>query len=141
MKSSEFMRALPEAIRPKVSKRLRNFKVATRSWLVQLYFDDLRLHYEVLNLGERRKRLEIGLHFESQNRDLNTRLLGGMQAHLIEIKAKLGQSFEAEPWDKGWTKVYETIPLESFNAGYLEQVAARMAQVMNVLEPIRRDLG
>ena len=140
MKSSEFMRALPEAVRPRVSKRFRDFKVATRSWLAQLYYEDARLHYEVWNLGDRRKRLEIGLHFESQNRDLNVRLLDGMQAHLIEIKAELGQSFEAEPWDKGWTKVYETIPLESFTADYLEQVAVRMAQVMNVLEPIRRDL-
>jgi hypothetical protein len=64
-----------------------------------------------------------------------------MLAHLFEIKAKLGPSFEAEPWDKGWTKVYETIPLDRFSAEYLDQVAARVAQVIGVLEPIRRDLA
>jgi len=53
-----------------------------------------------------------------------------MLSHLFEIKAELGSSFEAEPWDKGWTKVYETIPLEPFSAEYLERVAARTAQVM-----------
>jgi hypothetical protein len=140
MKSSDFVRALPEAVRPRLPKRLRDFKTASRSWLAQFYYDDPRLHYEVWNLGERRKRLEIGLHFESRERELNARLLEGMLAHLFEIKAELGSSFEAEPWDKGWTKVYETIPLESFNAEYLERVAARVAQVIRVLESIRRDL-
>jgi hypothetical protein len=72
---------------------------------------------------------------------VNARLLEGMFAHLFEIKAGLGPSFEAEPWDKGWTKVYETIPLERFDADYMERVAARAARVMTVLEPIRRDLS
>jgi len=67
-------------------------------------------------------------------------LLDGMLAHLFEIKAELGLSFEAEPWDKGWTKVYETIPLDKFSTEYLERVAARVAQVIGILEPIRRDL-
>jgi hypothetical protein len=134
------MRALPEAIRPRLVKRLRDFKTAGRSWLVQIYYDDPRMHYEVWNLGPRRGRLEIGLHFESRERELNARLLEAMLAHLFEIKAELGPSFEAEPWDKGWTKVYETIELEPFSAEYLERVAVRTAQVMGVLEPIRRDL-
>jgi hypothetical protein len=140
MKSSDFFRALPEAIRPQLPKRMREFKTTGRSWLAQFYYDDPRIHYEAWNLGDRKKRLEIGLHFESRERELNARLLEGMLAHLFEVKAGLGPSFEAEPWDKGWTKVYETIPLESFSADYLERVAARMAQVIRVLEPIRRDL-
>jgi len=140
MKSSEFMRALPEAIRPKLPKRLRALQTAGRAWLVQFYYDDPRIHYEVWNLGERRGRLEIGLHFEAREADVNARLLDGMLAHLFEIKAELGPSFEAEPWDKGWTKVYETIPLDKFSPEYLERVAARVAQVIGVLEPIRRDV-
>ena len=134
------MRALPDAIRAKLGKRLQDFQTAGRSWLVQLYYDDPNIHYEIWNLGERRGRLEIGLHFESRTPGLNARLLEGIMAHLFEIKAELGPSFEAEPWDKGWTKVYEAILLEPFSAEYLERVAARMAQVMGVLEPIRRDL-
>jgi hypothetical protein len=134
------MSALPAAVRPRLPRRLREFKAAGRAWLMQFHYDDPRIHYEVWNLGERRGRLEIGLHFEAREADLNARLLDGMLAHLFEIKAELGPSFEAEPWDKGWTKVYETIPLEKFSAEYLERVAARVAQVIGVLEPIRRDL-
>jgi hypothetical protein len=134
------MRGLPDAVRPRLPKHLRDFKVASRSWLVQFYYDDPRQHYEVWNLGDRRKRLEIGLHFESPDRELNARLLEGMLSRQFEIKAELGSSFEAEPWDKGWAKVYETISLEPFSAEYLEQVAARTARAIDVLEPIRRDL-
>ena len=134
------MSALPAAVRSRLVKRLRQFKTAGRAWLMQFYYDDPRIHYEVWNLGERRGRLEIGLHFESREDDVNARLLDGMLGHLFEIKAELGPSFEAEPWDKGWTKVYETIPLERFSAEYVERVAARVAQVIGVLEPIRRDL-
>lgn len=135
------MRALPDVVRAKSDKRLQDFRTAGRSWLVQLYYDDPNIHYEIWNLGERRGRLEIGLHFESRQPGLNARLLEGIMAHLFEIKAELGPSFEAEPWDKGWTKVYEVIPLEPFSAEYLEQVATRVAQVIGVLEPIRRDLA
>ncbi len=141
VKSSEFMQALPEAVKRKLPRALKRFETSGRSWLTQFYYDDPRLHYEVWNLGPRRGRLEIGLHFESRDRELNAFLLSGMLAHLFEIKAELGPSFEAEPWDKGWSKVYETIPLAPFTPEYLEQVAARTAQIISVLEPIRRTLG
>ncbi len=131
------MQALPTAVKPKLPKRLQGFKTNGRAWLMQFYYDDPLVHYEVWNLGERRGRLEIGFHCESRDRALNARLLEGMLAHLFEVKAELGPSFEAEPWDKGWTKVYETIPLEPFSADYLDRVAARTAQVIMVLEPIR----
>jgi hypothetical protein len=57
-------------------------------------------------------------------------LLNGFMQHLFEIKAELGDSFEAEMWDKGWTKVYETIPMETFDEAYVDRVTARLAQVI-----------
>ncbi len=135
------MQALPGAVKPKLPRKLQGFKTAGRSWLVQLFYDDPHFHYEVWNLGPRRGRLEIGLHLESRDRELNAQVLTGILAHMFEIKAELGPSFEAEPWDKGWTKVYETIPLAPFTAQYMEQVAARLALVVAVLEPIRRSLS
>ena len=67
---------------------------------------------------------------------LNARLLDGMARYLIEIKAELGDGFEAEMWDRGWTKVYETIPMETFDEAYVDRVAARLAQVITVMQPI-----
>ena len=136
MRANEFMHALPTATRAKLPKKLQTFQINTRPWLVQLYYNDPLLHYEVVTLGERRGKLEIGLHFESRDAEVNTRLLNGCMQHLFEIKAELGDHVEAEMWDKGWTKVYETIPLEAFNADYVERVADRLAKMIVVLQPI-----
>ena len=41
----------------------------------------------------------------------------------------------AEPWDRGWTKVYETLPYAPFSTELLETVARRLAWAMQVLQP------
>jgi hypothetical protein len=140
MRLDELMRALPPATRAKLPKNLQGFKVATRSWLVQLYYTDPLLHYEVVTLGVKRGELEIGLHFESRNSAVNARLLDGMARYLIEIKAELGDGFEAEMWDRGWTKVYETIPMETFDEAYVDRVAARLAQVIVLMQSILEEI-
>ena len=140
MRLDELLRAIPPATQAKLPPRLQNFKVARRSWLVQLYYGDPLLHFEVSTLGVKRRQLEIGLHFESRNAATNARLLDGFMQHLFEIKTELGNGFEAEMWDKGWTKVYETIPMETFDEAYVDRVAGRLAQVITVLHPILEHL-
>ena len=98
------------------------------------------LDYDVWNLGERRGLIEIGLHFESQDRARNLALLAGFSRRMVEVKASLGPQWEAEPWDKGWTKVYETVPYEPFSDEVLEQVSGRLATAMTVLTPILDDI-
>ena len=134
------MRALPVATRVRLPQNLRRFKSTSRSWLCQLYYRDPRLHYEVWNLGERRGLLEIGLHFESRDPARNRALLAGFSRRMVEVKAALGPQWEAEPWDKGWTKVYETIPYEPFSDEILEAIAARLARAITVLQPIWDEL-
>ena len=134
--SSQFMRLLPGATRPHLPAEWRKFRTSTRGWLCQLYYRDPRLHYEVWNMGERRGILELGLHFESRDRELNARLLQGFSRCMVEVKATLGPQWEAEPWDKGWTKVYETLPYEPFSEEMLERVARRLARAIAVLTPI-----
>ncbi len=136
MNGSDFFGAIPAATRERLPRRLQDFKVNRRSWLVQLYYAHPLLHYEAWNLGERRGGLELGLHFESHERTENERLLLGFQAHLFEIKDELGESIQAEQWDKGWTKVYEVIPREPFTAEYLDRVAGRLAHLIAVMQPI-----
>ncbi len=136
MRSTDFMRALPAATRAKLPKKLQAFKTNVRPWLVQFYYAHMLLHYEVVTLGERRGVLEIGLHFEDRNPAVNTRLLDGFLQHLFEIKAELGDQVQAEMWDKGWTKVYETIELEKFDEDYVDRVADRLAKMIVVLQPI-----
>lgn len=136
MTSSQFMQALPAAVREQLPKPLQKFKVASRGWLCQLYYGEPRLHYEVWNMGERRGLLELGLHFESKDHDVNNALLRGFMRHMIEVKAALGPQWEAEQWDRGWTKVYETVPYEPFSPDLLNKVGQRLAKAIVVLNPI-----
>jgi hypothetical protein len=140
MRLDELLRAIPPAAQAKLPKDLQDFKVARRSWLVQLYYSDPQVHYEVVTLGVKRGELEIGLHFESRNSAINERLLNGFMQHLFEIKAELGDGFEAEMWDRGWTKVYETFPMGTFNEAYVDRVAMRLAQVIVVMQPILEEV-
>ena len=135
------MRALPVATRVRLPQNLRRFKSTSRSWLCQLYYRDPRLHFEVWNLGERRGLIEIGLHFESQDRARNLALLAGFSRRMMEVKTSLGPQWEAEPWDKGWTKVYETVSYQPFSDEVLESIAARLARAITVLQPIWDDLS
>lgn len=137
MRSSEFMSAMPDAVIRCLPNGPRLRRGRLWSFGVQLYDDDPWFHYEVarvpLRLGEK---LELGLHFESKNPADNLRLLDGFAACMIEIKAELGADVEAEPWDRGWTKVYETKALDIYSASYVHTVAQRLAKMITVLHPV-----
>jgi len=145
MRSSDFMRAVPAAVREKLPLELREFKTSVRAWLAQLYYgSDPRVHYEVWLLAPRyhqnptSRLVEVGLHFESREPGENQRLLELCYAHLFEIKVELGHQVEAEPWSRGWTKIYEVLPHPeaSFSAEFLDLVAGRVARYIEVLQPI-----
>ena len=135
MRSSDFMKAIPDATRAHLPPALRDFQWQARAWLVQIHYGQPALHYEVWSMPYR-DLLELGLHFEHRDSSVNARLLAHFDAHAIAIKAELGERVEVEPWDKGWAKVYETLPLEPFEPPYLEQVALRLAQMIEYLQPI-----
>ncbi len=140
MRSSDFMKAIPGATREHLPSALHDFRWRARSWLVQVYYGHPRLHYEVWSMS-RRDLLELGLHFEHRDRSLNARLLSHFDAHAVAIKAQLGEQVEVEPWDKGWAKVYQTLPLQPFEPLYLEDVSLKLAQMITVLQPILARAG
>ncbi|HSN77769.1 MAG TPA: hypothetical protein VL334_22060 [Anaerolineae bacterium] len=137
MRSSDFMAALPEAVQRCLGEDLRLKRGRTWPWGVQFYVDDPRYHYEISRVAPRLgDRLELGLHFESKSPADNQSLLAGFDARLVEIKDSLGDGAIAELWDRGWAKVYETVPLEPYSESYLKTVAGRMATLVRVLHPI-----
>lgn len=135
MKSSEFMKAIPDATRVHLPPALSDFRWQSRPWLVKIYYGAPSLHYEVSSFSHRNL-LELGLHLENRDSSVNTQLLDYFDARVVRIKAELGQQVEAEQWDKGWAKVYETLPLEPLERPYLERVATRLAQLIVYLNPI-----
>lgn len=138
MSATLFMQRLPDALRPHLPEPLKHFKWRARSWLSQIYYHQADFHYEVWLLRDG-QRVELGLHFESRNRLHNQHLLAAFGSRLIEIKAELGDQVEVEAWDKGWSKVYETIPRQELTPDYLERVARRLARIISVLEPMLQE--
>ncbi len=138
IKVSEFVKRVPQVAKDQLPRELRSFKVFLMPWLSQLYYDDKRLHYELAKLPSRYgdNRLELGLHFESQNRAVNDTLLAGFDHHLFEVRDALGSDWYAEPWDRGWTKIYTTFGYQSMDDDLLEQTAVQLAEAIKVMQPI-----
>src|SRR5258708_23539735 len=87
---------------------LRRFSSARgRGRLMKVHFGRSEFHYEAWHhTGD--GRLEIGLHFEG-SRDENQQAFDFFRAHMLEIKAQLPRA-ELEPWARGWSRLYETLP-------------------------------
>jgi len=138
IKVSQFVKQVPEVARALLPPPLQGFRVALMPWLSQSWYGDKYLHYELVKLPPRmgENRFELGLHFESKNRALNSALLLGFEGYLCEIRDELGENWHAELWDRGWTKVYTTIDYTVLDEAMLEQVAAQMAKTIRTLEPL-----
>ena len=100
---------------------------------VKLWFGNKDLHYEC-GVYLSRKVIELGLHFESDT-VTNLQLLGAFKARSKAIARRLPAA-RIEAWDRGWTRVWEPIPLAPFEPAFSLQVAARFARYVQVLQPM-----
>jgi hypothetical protein len=135
----DFLAGTLEATRALLPDELRDFEERYQGALAKAYYGDPSQHYEVW-LRRAAGRVELGLHFESRDRAANARMLEWFADELGWIKAELGERTEAEPWDRGWTRVHQTLPIpEPLSAGFQAELAARLARMIELLEPLRRD--
>lgn len=120
-----------------IDNNYKQFKVGETRWFFQVYFGrERRIHYEVARSYARAgRRLEIGLHLESCNKELNSALLNGFLRYLLELRTKLQSNIVAEQWDRGWAKIYEAYPSEA-----LTEDAQRLATIINVIQSIYKHL-
>ena len=141
LSQTAFLKTLPDALRPLLPLPLRGFHTR-HPWggLLQLHFGEANLHYEVGRIGGRPGQTvsgwELGFPCEAADHHLNRLLLDGFRRHLFEIKETLGESIEAEMWDRGWTKIYEVYPEGELNEAYRAAVAGRLAEIITCLHPI-----
>ena len=136
LSQSRFLKTLPDALIPCLPASLQSIKaIQPWNWLVQFHYGEPALHYEVARVVHR-SGYEIGFHFESRDHSLNRFLLDGFRRHLFEIKDTLGESVEAEMWDRGWTKIYDMYPDKPLTTEYQAAVAQRLADMITCLQPI-----
>lgn len=103
------------------------------------YGDDGNIHYEIW-VHERSGQLELGLHCESTP-EYNSALYRAFDSCMVEIQASLGSSFWLEEWDRGWVRLYETHPLYPLDTYRVEEIAARLGEIIGTLQPLYEEIS
>jgi hypothetical protein len=137
MNAEAFRLALPDAVRDRLPRELQTFRHANRFGIVPFWYGEPMFHYEI-STHARLEVIEVGLHLEHKDSKRNTALYQHFDRYFIEIRAMLGDVW-LEQWDKGWHKLYGTLPLVKYDDTLLEAVSHEMAQQIVVLQPILRD--
>ena len=134
-----FIAAVAREVSSYFARAGRPVRSHVRSRLAQFWWGtDPSVHYE-LWVHDRTAQLELGLHFESTPAR-NQALYAAFGSHLLEIHTQVGDSLWLEEWDKGWTRLYETQPLQPLDEARVFAVSARMIEIMECLQPIYESL-
>ena|SRR6516164_8852212 len=131
---SDFFAALRKGVKPRLPADLRSFRTTRgRGRLMKLYFGELAFHYEAWH-HTGAGRLEVGLHFESSS-VLNDAAFDFFRARMVEVKASLSRA-ELEPWDRGWSRLYETLSAPRLDEDVLWRTVDCLAVYVSTLQPM-----
>jgi hypothetical protein len=130
-----FCKGLPRALANELGANAAPYHLAT-GWMVKVWFGNKDLHYEC-GVYLHRRVVELGLHFES-DAFTNQLLLGAIRTRAKTVARRLPTA-RIESWDKGWARVWEPIPLQTFDERFSADVTKTLAKYIRVLEPILED--
>lgn len=100
---------------------------------MKIHFGEPAFHYEVWH-HTGAGRLEVGLHFESSP-PRNQAGFEFFRGRMVEVKASLPRA-ELEPWDRGWCRLYETIPAPRLDGAVLQHAGALVTAYVSALQPL-----
>lgn len=131
---SEFFDALPVALAPRLPIDLRTFdKRRGRGRLAKFDYGHPETHFEIWHHAGA-GRLEVGLHFEGPAA-LNDAALAYFRTRLVEIKKSIPRA-ELEPWDRGWSRLYETVSASALTGALLDSASELLAAYVITLQPM-----
>jgi hypothetical protein len=134
LSASGFFEALAATLVRRLPPALRNLEaVRGPGRLVKLDYGHPETHFEAWHhraVG----RLEVGLHLEGE-RQLNAAAHGFFRSRIVEIKRVLPRA-ELEPWDRGWARLYETVPAPELCDRCLSVAVERLTTYITVLQPM-----
>jgi hypothetical protein len=139
----QFLAEVQELVAKRLPKSLRRYEWRSRSSLLQLYFEEPAVHYEVW-VQRKTGSVEIGLHFECE-REESYAWAAALAGHAAEIQSELGPDVELEEWTQKWTRIHEQRslpgdqswrPKDQLTDELLKEVGGRLARFIEVLEPI-----
>src|SRR5579859_3633575 len=111
----EFFAGVRKGLKASLPEKLRRFEVGRgHSRLLKIHYGRPEVHFEAWHhTGD--GRLEVGLHFEGT--------------------AQLPRA-ELEPWDRGWSRLYETLPALVLDEPAQSATLERMGAYITTLQPM-----
>jgi hypothetical protein len=134
LRPDHFLKTVAKEIAGRYAAAGRPVKQHVRFRLVQFWWGDRAVHYEI-SIHERKRQLELGLHFES-SAERNQSYYREFSRLFLDVQYTLGDGIWLEQWDKGWVRAYETVPLLPLDDGRVYAIAGRMIEIMDCLQPI-----
>ena len=134
MAPGDFFAGLRKGLKAKLPPDLRKFDSGRgRGRLMKVHFDHSETHFEIWH-HTGAGRLEVGLHFEG-DQSLNQKAFDYFRGRMVEVKAGLPHA-ELEPWDRGWSRLYETIPAALLDERAQEAGIDLMTAYITTLQPL-----
>lgn len=134
MKATAFREAIPARLREQLPPAWQHFEHRSRFSLVQLWYGDPVFHFEIWPQSKQGV-IEIGLHLEHPRAAQNAALHRFFDGHFLEIRHEIGELW-LEKWDRGWHKLYCTLPFAGYSEALLDTVCHLAAQQITVLQPL-----
>ncbi len=139
MKSSVLVKGVAQEVSAYFARAGRPVRSTVRWHLAQFWWGtDQAVHFE-LAVHERSLQIELGLHFEA-TADRNRAIYAAFSPHIIEIQGQLGDTVWLEEWDRGWSRLYETVPLFPLDDARVYALAGRLCEIMDFLQPMYESL-
>jgi hypothetical protein len=130
----EFFAGVRKELKARLPGDLKRFELGRgHSRLLKLHYSKSEIHFEAWHhTGD--GRLEVGLHFEGAPA-FNDRAFAYFRSRMIEVKAVLPRA-ELEPWDRGWSRLYETIPAPHLDERAQAATADLLVRYIEALQPM-----
>ncbi len=119
-----FFEDIIRQLRTELPPELSQFQVRNYSYLIKLFYDNERVHFEVW-VDSIRSQIEIGLDFED-GADSTAAYLAFFDQRIVEIKERTGPTLELERWTKTWGHFVEVYPIEPFEPETARVIGERM---------------
>src|SRR5262245_39601213 len=130
---TEFFAGIRKDLQARLPAPLRKFRTMRQGRLMKVHFGEPAFHYEAWH-HTGAGRLEIGLHFEASAAH-NQAAFDFFRTRMVEVKANLPRA-ELEPWDRGWSRLYETLPAARLDDVVLSHTVECMAAYIVALQPL-----
>jgi len=131
---SDFFSGLRKALKARLPQELRGYETSRgHGRLFKLHYGHPEFHYEAWH-HTGAGRFEVGLHFEG-SAEANQRAFDYFRSRMVEVKARLPRA-ELEPWDRGWSRLYETLAAPQLDEAVLDDAGDRLCAYITTLEPL-----